>query len=543
MNVKNLLFILGVAFFMVLGFFYFQKEVKEPAMQKLKEQERSVSKLYNFDTDVQTQYKLNFKQDSAILTSTLLPGKLSYGFEVDAVLNMRVLQNHKDFYWLAYQLSEFELHGEGVTSMMYEKLTPYYTSMFLVKIDKFANILEMHFGAQDINVAGLSQLLSTLEVINRNEKAYHEQQKDSIGIYEAFYRKDGNLIKKQKTKYIDVQTPDTRYSVKVKKFVLLAEVDVDRNWLKSFALDESLLIRDENNAPYAKNTNIVNLQKIDADVERSLQIWKETRDIESLLKEFKKMKKDDTNVFEIIMDENDKRKFIDAHVTIDTLIQKLKMQPQNGNNYREIQKYIRLFPDTTSKLKPFILDAQENQSLRLLAILSLVGTSQAQELLGEIATSQDTSHMNNIRAIIGLGGTTEATQNSINTLVDISDTRGDDDEVDKSNTSLLALGAHAKSCDAQNEEILSYIRSQYMSEKSLDREKNILYSMQNAGAENFIPEIEQSLTSKSIKVRTIAIQTIGTIKDTTLRETLLNQQLLQQENTKLKELIKKLLKK
>ena len=544
MSLKKIFLFILLCFIIVASVLFFQKEsLQSPHNADDKISKVTSSTLYNFDTNIQTHYELSFKQNSALLTSDSLPGKLSYGFEVNAILNMRVLQKDKKFYWLAYELSEFDLKGDGVTQIMLDKLTPYYTSMFLVKVDKFAHVLDMQFGAKDINVAGLSQLISILEVINLNKKAYQEEHKDSVGTYEAFYRKNNTKIKKQKTKYINVHSPDSRYGVKVKKFALLAEIDKHSNWLKNLTLDESLFIRDENNKPYAKNKNIVKLLKSNKNINNSLKIWKEDRDVQSILKEFRNLKKTDKNVFEIIIDETNKERFIKSQVTINSLVDKLKADPKNYNNYREIAKFIKLFPDTTSELKAFIINAGDGESLRLLSILSLVGTSQAQDLLSDIALSDNVSHMNNIRAIIGLGGVSEITQNSINTLIQISDIRSSIDNKDKSNTSLLALGSHANSSENQNEEIVSYIQAQYSSDKSLDREKNILFSMQNAGAENFISEIEVSLKSQSPKVRLVAIQTIGTMKDTNLRENLLKEQQIIQEDKKVKELISKLLSK
>ncbi len=504
-------------------------------------EEKTTSTLYNFDTEIKTHYTLEFKQNSSLISSDLLPGKFTYNFAVEAMLNMRVLQKEGEFYWLAYQLSKFDLSGEGVTKDMLERLKPYYSSMFLVKVDFFGKITEMHFGGVDINFAGLKQLLYLLEVISLDKNNYKLLQRDSIGTYSSFYRKNLYLIEKQKNKYTKVFTPDERYKVKVEKFSLLAKVDAKANWLKSLNLKENLLIRDENKMPYAKNKNIIKLQKSDEIIDTSLQIWQENRSVQEILTSFNELKNKDENIFEVIQNENSKKQFISSQTNIDSLIHELNKNSKDGSVYRKIAKFIKLFPDKTSELKSIIMEADDSVALRMLSMLSLVGTPEAQELLVDVANSGDTSHMNNIRAIIGLGGVDVSTQKTIDALMELSDARGADNLNDKSNTSILALGAHAQYASSQNEDIISYIRSEYNSDISLDREKNILYSMQNAGAENFIAEIENSLNSKSIKVRIVAIKTIGTIKDVSLRESLLKQQQLKQNNTKVKELIDVLL--
>ena len=102
--------------------------------------------------------------------------------------------------------------------------------------------------------------------------------------------------------------------------------------------------------------------------------------MKTILKEFKEKKKSDTNIFKSIADETDKKQFQDKNVEMSSLIDKMNRDYKNSANYREIAKYIRLFPDSTSELKPSIISGRDSVALKLLAILSEIGTSQAQDL-------------------------------------------------------------------------------------------------------------------------------------------------------------------
>ena len=190
----------------------------------------------------------------------------------------------------------------------------------------------------------------------------------------------------------------------------------------------------------------------------------------------------------------------------------MKLNSGSSSIYRKIGKYISVFPKSTQKLKSIILESDENISMNLISILSRISTPEAQVVLSDLAKDNTTYEMNNIRAIIGLGGVEEATVNTIDTLMDISSIRGSTELNDKSDTALLALASHTDDSKEINQDIVSYIKSEYSTGLSLSKEKNILYSMQNAGAENFVQEISKSLNSSSEKDKLVAIGAVSTIE-------------------------------
>ncbi|QSZ41480.1 hypothetical protein GJV85_04955 [Sulfurimonas aquatica] len=496
----------------------------------------SKSNLYAYTYDNDSVYELNFSQDSILLKSDLIPTDISYKYKVDALLNMRILKKSENYIWSLFELSSFNLEGVGVDKNVLDLLRPYYQSMFLVKYSLDGKVLDFKFPGKIENFAGLLQLIYSLEIINLDKQSYKIEQKDSIGVYDVFYKKISNSIEKQKSRYTQVINPSKEYGANVTNSITKATVDAKGSWLKRLELSESITLLDEEGNRFAKNKNIIFLKKIPQSIDQSLKIYKEKKDIKTLLAEFTLLEQKDINIFEKISNDNIKKKFIQTHTTLEKLSTKIDEKSTLTN----IKQYIKAFPNETHKLKKIILESDDVTSMRMIAILPIVNTDEAEDLLNELAVDDKTRHINKIRSIIALGDISKPSVQTIETLIGISDTRGDELNDDKSDTSLLALSRYAK--DEQNKEaIVSYIRSEYASATSLSKEKNILLSMQNAGAKNFLDEIQASLNSNSIKVKNLALKTIATIDNKSLREEILTEQLQKQNSEKSIKLIKELL--
>jgi len=540
MNViKYILFIL---FFFLIGFWYLFSVNKHKNEINLEKNITEIkSTLYKFNEDEQIQYKLEFSQNSSLLANEILPKGVNYRYDLSATLNVRIIEKDTSFVWLAFKLSPLELRGAWTSNHILKKLLPYYKSMFLVKVNYSGVVKEIHFPGKAINFNGLSQLVYLLEVVNTKDKNYKYQEKDMLGLYQSFYRKKSYYLQKQKKFYKRVDNPDKNYNIDIKQFNLSATIDENNSWLLDLELEERLLIKDERNRPYAKNINSIWLEKIYTKIDETLDIWKEKRNLKEILKEFKKSDENDQDIFKIIEKENDKKQFIQDKITINKLIDELKLAPKNTSLYRKIGKFISVFPDSTNSLKNIILKSNDNISMSLISMLSKIATFEAQVLLANIANNDYTSNMNNIRAIIALGGVKKAIPDTIRSLIKISSRRGDIDLNDKSDTALLALSSQVRDNKKINYDIVSYIKSEYSSNLSLSKEKNVLYAMQNAGADNFIDEITESLSSHSSKVRLIAINTLATIMDKALRDDILKKHLVTEKENKIKNEINRLI--
>ena len=496
---------------------------------------KSDSYQYKFTQD--SVYELEFQQESLLMKSSFIPKDMLYEYKVDALLNMKILEKNKNYVWTAIELSSFFLEGVGINQLILDRLTPYYESMFLVKFALNGEILDVKFPGKSENFAGLLQLIYSLEIINLEKKSYKTKERDSTGSYEAFYKKDLTTIQKQKSKYINVTNPNNNYSAKVEDSFTQAQIDTKKSWLKELNLNERITLIDENKNQFAKNTNRIYLLKTDESIDKTLQIYKENRDIKILLEEFEVLQKKDINIFEKISNETLKDKFIKTNTTLEKLDNKINEK----SSLMEIKKYIELFPSETYKLKKIILESDDIKAMRLIAILPMINTKESQNLLVELAIDEEIKHRDKIRSIIALGDIIQPSDKTIEQLMQISDSKGDVLSDDKADTALLTLSIYVKYKE-KKDIIKNYLASEYQSVSSLSKEKNLLLSMQNAGAENFLDEIENSLNSKSIKVKNLAIKTIATIKDKNLRNKILNEQLQKQDNEQTIKLINELLK-
>ncbi len=496
--------------------------------------------MFMFDRTIPSLYRLKFVQNSLLKQGDLIAADLNMRYDIDAVLNMRVLEKNGDTLWLAFQLSDFKLSSENVAAGMLSMLKRYYTAMFLVEVDPDGQIRQIRFPGLKENFAGLEQMMYLLEVITRESKNYRIDQDDNIGTYRAFYQKNGRDLKKQKQRYVQVVTPDPRYKAIIQTFQLDAEIDDGGNWLDTLHLNETVHIRNAKNAMFAQNTNTVELAKTDKAIDTTLDIWQEDQNIAYILSAFDELAQYDTNIFEHIAQEAAKKRFIDSQTTVEKLLSRIQ-KANTPADFFELGQFITLFPDSAYALKDIINGDDDTVSMRLIAVLASAGTPQAQTVLSELAAGGAPKHDNRLRSVVALGDVEVPTPEAIDALVDLSAVRGDEEMDDLSNTALLSIGRNADKSPDYREHSHQHIREQYQSAASLDREKNSLYAMQNAGAENFLNEIDASLQSNSTKVRMLAIRTIATIDDKMLRKSLLEEQLQKQQSPQVKETIRQLL--
>jgi len=532
---KRTLYLAVAALVVVTGWYLISVNIPTSGVEKSAEKQTNIAYPYRFAKEIKTAYTIRFIQKTIFKKSRFVPQESTMTYNLSAILHMRVLEKGKEYIWSAIELSSVNLVGTAMDKEVFNSLTPYYESMFLVKHDPKGNIEEMRFPGKIENFSGLAQMMYLMEVINLNKRTYRLEQKDSLGLYEAFYKKHLATIQKQKKQYISYTDIDGSYTVKIKKYSLKAIVDQKENWLKTLNIDEKVSLIDQKNSSDIDNINTVQLTKVsNSDIDTSLGIWQEKRNIEKILKGFEALQKTDIDIFKRLSQRRIKKDFIKNNIDLSMLTKDINA------NLLKIKAYIKAFPEQTYKFKNIIQHASDADSMRLIAILSLVSTPDAQSLLVDLANDTMSTHDTQIRAVIGLGGVSDPTREIVDALIGVSDIRGDESEIDRSNTALLALAAHTK-ITSYHDDIVNYISANYNDSTSLSDEKNTLLAMQNAGAENFLGEIEQSLHSKSTKVRKIALETLATIKDKTLRNRLLLQQLDQQEDLSLKTLIKKYL--
>ncbi len=532
---KKPLYLAVAALVVVAVWYLISVNISTNSVEVLTDKQTKTAYPYRFEKEIKTAYTIHFIQKTIFRKSRFVPQESTMTYDMRAILNLRVLEKEKEYIWSAIELSTVQLSGTAMNKEVFNSLISYYASMFLVKHDLTGHIIEMRFPGKIENFSGLAQMMYLMEVINLDKHAYRLEQKDSLGAYEAFYKKDLNTIQKQKKQYTSYTDIDGSYTVKIKKYLLKAIIDQEKNWLKTLNIDEKVSLIDQKNGSDIDNVNTVQLTKVsNSDIDRSLAIWLEKRSIEKILKDFEARQKTDIDMFKRLSQQRIKRDFIKNNTDLSMLTKDIKA------NLLKIKEYIKAFPEQTYKLKNIIQHASDADSMRLIALLSLVSTPDAQSLLVDLANDTMSTHDTQIRAVIGLGSVTDPTRETVDALIGVSDIRGNESEIDRSNTALLAVAAHAKNM-SYHDDIVNYISSNYDESTLLSDEKNTLLAMQNAGAENFLGEIEQSLHSKSTKVRKIALETLATIKDKTLRNRLLLQQLDQQEEESLKTLVKKYL--
>lgn len=522
--------LLLLLFFLIWGD---SPKTKEEAVEK------AAYTAFGFDPALKSRYTLAFDQNSSLLASDMLPARVGFDYTIRATLNLRVLETGGESVWLGMQLSDFDLQGPAVDGILSEALLPYYRAMFLVRMDRQGRIEALRFPGKGTNFSGLSQLVYLLETLNLPRANYRQSEDDGIGAYTAYYRRIGETIRKRKAEYTQVISPEPTFRAHVDRSQVTALPDAAGNWLKHFELDEQVGLTDGQGAPYARNRNHIVLRKQDRAVDDALEIWRERRSVAAILKAFEAAERGDADVFERILRTREKTRFVKGGITFERMASYLE-NASDPDRFREMGKFITAFPDQTHRLKTVIVNGSDYTAMHLIGMLEMVGTPEAQRLLGDLAGDESISQMNRLRAIIALGGAASPQSGTVETLTILSMQNGGNGDREIAHTALLALASQADKAE-DPAAIRSQIRAEYYANPSLEEEKALLYAMQNAGAEQFLTEIEASSKSESLKIREIAVQTLGTIEDKGLREAHLEEQLGRQENEKIRDLIRNLL--
>jgi hypothetical protein len=418
-----------------------------------------------------------------------------------AVLNFKVVKRTEERATALLQLSNIRFDSHIPT--LNEAMTQLYQKIFIIDLAPDGRIVGRYFKGNDEDYSGLSQLIDMLQCILKPSDVYSLDENISEGIVKANYERlpeSPSTIHKHNTDFLFFKEPN--YT----KNILLSDITyiLDKEWLHEVKGKEKSLvtINTENTAVSLNTLKLIQDNRL---IDKTLEIWQFQGDIDNLRQRYNK--DNDTVSFFKILENKAKRESIKQKGdTIDTLL--AGFDPEDPKAFEELADFLRLYPEAAQKLYQAIKNADDKEASALINALEVAGTPPAQHVLTQIAADEGFGHMNQLRAVIALGGIDTPTDESIDFLWQVYHSRETSNQQDLSNTAILSLGiAGPKS--SKKLDTLQQIKDEFaQADNDKSKKKVLLLTMQNADAENFESEIFEALNDNSPNVRSAAVKAL-----------------------------------
>jgi hypothetical protein len=494
---------LSVVFVALIGlgvyiFFAASQEKKEP---------EKLSSSYLFDAELKRVYALKSSSKFKIYLDDL--STADDGFALEGVLNFRVLKKKDAKIFTLFQLSQLKIDSSN--TLLNSELEKLYSELFVVVFSKDGEILEEYFKYKKEDYKGLMQLLDILQIRLRQKHSYELNERNTEGVVVSAYTRESNTIKKQRKRFVSMNESVLDYNISASNI----DIEIDPHWIVSLDAQETLEIY-ENKHKILWSTNIYSIKQDERLYDPSLEIWRYQDSAEDLIKRY--LKKDKLSYLKKIRQKAKKEFFQQNNIDINFIMKGISSY-DDFHSLKELEEYITLYPESTHQLYGYIKNSQDRLSAHLINVLENSSTKEAQELLVKIASDSEFEHVDNLRAIIALGGVENPQNSSIEHLWLRYMMREDKEQKELSDTAILSLGALSKKAE-DPQGIREKIRGAFYDAQSVSQKRAILLGMQNADSKEFSSEIDDALKDNNSLVRSTAVKALRSIDSDETREKL-----------------------
>lgn len=446
------------------------------------------------------RYYTKFDQNTSVY-------QISNDIQMDAQLNMRVLQKQGDRFFIGFEFSDVTLSFGN--TYLEKKMKALYTMFFIIEADANGRFLAYHFPRNRKNIRGFFRVLTMLQIIYKPSAIYTLKESDVEGnTYEALYTNREDILYKTCNDY---KIPEGNLSLMIQNSSQEAILD-DHSWLESLKGSEEVITLDQDSV-ILKNRNTLYLKKLNTPIDRSLQIWNEKRTIKEILSDFQKSALSDKKSWKNTKKEYLKKSIEKNKITLQKLLDGLH-DKHNRTSLKNLKLYLQLNPDQIDQLYDFIINADDKTADMLINVLELLDMPAAQELLLKIADDLAISEDNRYKAIISLGFQKNLSQDMANRMMDMCVNYNSNENRTYESTIVLALGnivSHTKDQDTAAN-IDSFLRNTF--ERSSNREKiAILYAFENSGVSKFKKSLMEAANSDDVELQATSLKLLGTLKN------------------------------
>lgn len=461
-----------------------------------------------YELSIDTRLDFSFTDDSH---STLIQ-------KIEGILNFRVFTTNRNGVGVGFQLSPINYIASARKQPQVEKAL---SSFFTARFDKNGKLEKLFFPGTlfEQENAVLSEIIRALQVVipNAGNGTWTLEEEHQTGIYQAEYMVNESQkdLTKVKSRYSSSKIEG--YEVQVIKSHYTIKPSEKESWLKSMRGSETLNIHNKNYTLMRSNMNL-SLELTVFKPDPNLEIWKEKKDFNAITAAFQKENKKNLASRKEAELKKQRDTFEKKGVELDKIIAQLGTHKYDKKH--ELVNYLNAFPQEALKIPSLLLYGGIDSNIAAIIInaLELSGTSEAQKVLASIMNGLIQTSMNNIRAIIALGGVAEPIQTTLDSLWLCVETRGDDLLDDKSNTALLALGVLGNTLRKNGGEEYSILADKLRSKldesaNNFDMTTTTLLAIGNTGDPSFVPNIEPYLSSENPSLRATSAKALRNMDD------------------------------
>jgi len=465
-----------------------------------------------FSTREREVYKIKYRNK----VTFFIPQKNITNISLDGYLNFRVFQVTSRFIYAGIQCSDLDIKVTGFR--FNDKLKELYQKFFIVKFNKNGMMEKFYFpNSNEDDFKSLQALINNLQFIVKNKSEYTTIEKDTLGKYTANYFRTYNKINKSKMKYILFCDQNKDKSIEIITSKLVAQLS-ENDWIDKLKYDEEFNIC-EGNIKVLNSVSSLTLLNVPDKSNDKLLIWKEDRNIKDILDGFKKKKK--IQFWKQIQYKSDELYIQENDISVENILNSISTTNNTQKLYDDLELFLKLNPKEAYKLKKYINMYSDDIAMNLINVLEMAETIEAQETLMQIVDSEQSSHMNKIRAIIALSDFKNPSDKLIDFLWDIQEHISDNTKNDIQNTALLALGIISSKIDPDlSIDIDNRLRDKLASTEDDSEKEVLLLAMQNSGSNKFRRSILKQIDSRNARVRKIAISSLEGVDDEKIKNIL-----------------------
>jgi len=463
----------------------------------------------------------------------------------------------KKIIYVGFQLSPVQVNiygkpgAEGTRAPDLEKL---YQTFFVVAYVKEGAPALFYFPEQldEKDKTSLSEIVKIVQMVvplenlsnewdDQGVLRWKEDETHAVGLFESeyFVRKDEcDSIHKKNIRCLSLQAMEdqtgTSERLKLTGHVVKSEfkgiIAPESSWLKEFSGSEVFEIQAEKGV-WSESQVSINLRLRNFDPDSSLPIWNETRSAKEIIESFimsGKKQGETTGAWEKRRLQSLAEKLEDLSVS--QIMLEIKNAAASGASQSDLatlshtlRDFLELYPEEADSIPPLLKERNLTGKAAgsVLLALELVGHPEAQTALKDVFEDNDQISDNRLRAIVAAGGIAKSEEELVESLFNLSEAGregGNDDDLERADTSLLALGILSYSLskgeepaesNAINERIVTSLQ------RSEDKRERVmcLKALGNTSNPDIISAIEPYLTSESAAERAASAGSLRNFSD------------------------------
>jgi hypothetical protein len=478
-------------------------------------------------TRIGTQiYKMSYHQK--IFNFLLEKNPSAAHTALEATLYLKILSIQKEKIEALIQLKKVYLKSTPSNTLLTNKLAEYYSRTVGITFAPNGQILSFAFPGLAENYVGYKQMFQQMEILFLPEYKEKQIQTDTLGTYEADYHYTANRVIRHKRRYTS-----SSQNNRILLYASEANTTTLGKWYTDFTMHENLRILHKKEKLAEIHTQIKLIPYTPTEISQEPIV---------LLTEEKRLAriKYDKNIFKSIEEIQLKQAFQKKRTTLKHLLATIIQAPNNLSYWNDLELFLRLYPNKINDLLPYLNQDNTPIARDIIAILEHLGLAQSQDLLATVSTDSDSDPMNRIRSIIALSSQKQPTDSVLLALEELIDSRDDDNQKDRADTALLALGSLCKNPTVATE-YSEYIQNALENASNYSTSKIAILSAKNGGTLPWIEGLIPYLHASDSRLRSLSLTALSIhIEDARVRNAL-EAQLHREQNPKIKERIKNIL--